>query len=153
MGKCSIYVLSIFLIACAAPKLIFNNEVSSMGVGLQGTTMVKAWGAGVSENEAIQSAMQNAVKALIFKGIPGSTDVLPLVSDPNAEMNNKDYFQTFFAKDGKYLRFVNNTNSSIPAENRLRDGRYYKIAVVVSINRNLLIKELESAGIIRKFGI
>ncbi len=153
MRKFFIYITVILLSACATPKQKFNYEVSSMGVGLQGTTLLKAWGKGVTEKEAIESAKQNAVKVLIFKGVSGSTDTLPIVSDPNAEEKNKDYFQTFFAKDGKYLKFVTNTNSSIPPENRLRDGRFYKIAVVVSINRNLLIKELESAGIIRKFGI
>ena len=51
------------------------------------------------------------------------------------------------------MKFVNVTgDGSVAAEDRLKVGKEYKIGVVVSINVNLLRKDLETAGIIKGLG-
>jgi hypothetical protein len=131
----------------------YDYEVQSAGIGTQGTSLLKAWGQANTQNEAIEEAKKNAIRAMLFKGIPGSPDMRPLISQPGAEQQNRQYFETFFAKGGTYLRFISKVNDAIDPADRIHNGKQYKVGVVVSVNRNELVKELEAAGIIKKFGL
>lgn len=65
-------------------------------------------------------------------------------------MEKKDFFEPFFEEGGKYMKFVSESNDgNVGAEDRLKVGKEYKIGVVVSVNKDLLRKDLEAAGIIR----
>ncbi|HEY9124892.1 MAG TPA: hypothetical protein VIO15_11175, partial [Bacteroidales bacterium] len=55
-----------------------------------------------------------------------------------------------FADGGDYMRYVaESSDGSIGAEDRLKVGKEYKIGIVVSVQKDLLRKDLEKAGIIR----
>jgi hypothetical protein len=47
------------------------------------------------------------------------------------------------------MKFVTLTNSGLGAGDRMKVGKEYKVGVVVSVNIELLRKDLEAAGIIR----
>ncbi|MDR2138887.1 MAG: hypothetical protein LBP50_05005 [Tannerella sp.] len=132
----------------------WRYEIEAVGVGTQGTYLIKVWSYSKKSNLAIEQAKKNAVHGVIFKGFTGMQGVSgqkPLTTNSNLEEEKKDFFEPFFADGGKYMKFVSITNDgSIAAKDRLKTGKEYKIGVIVSVNVSLLRKDLEDAGIIKK---
>jgi len=126
-----------------------NYEVQFIATGVDGTILFKIFSYGKNEDQAIQNAKSDALKAVMFKGIPGSDLVSPMVRDLSAIETHKDFFQTFF-KTEQYLQYVSiSGDGTIDGEDRLKVGKRYKIGVVVSVQKANLRKFLETAGIIK----
>lgn len=147
----------LFATSCSSPKEIpttatfYDYEVQFIRTGTEGTELFKVFAYGGNEKECIETAKKNAVKALIFKGIPGSGNPRPLVNEVGAEEKYRDYFNEFFKDGGKYLNYVALSNDgSIDDKDRFRVGNRLKIGVVVSVQKFNLRKELEAANIIKK---
>lgn len=138
----------------AAGYVIGNYEVECMGVGVDGTQLIKVWSFGTSPENAMTQARKNAVHAVIFKGIrtgqPGCM-MSPLVTKPGAEVQHAEYFNNFFSNGGAYLRFVNQAGDG--SIDRIKiSNKSYKVGMVVSVLHAQLRNELEAAGIIPKLG-
>jgi len=138
----------------------YNYESRIVEIGKQGTLIVKAWGKGRSIDIAKENAKKNALHDYIFKGFSSSNEInsselRPLLTNSDAEDKNKEYFIKFFKKDGIYLKFASFTdeNGNIGINDRVKEGKDFKIGIIVVINKALLIKELEDAGVKSKFGI
>ncbi|MFZ4797703.1 MAG: hypothetical protein ACOYMA_09430 [Bacteroidia bacterium] len=148
---------AIIYTSCKSKKntaAFYDYEVECMGGGTDGTQFIKVWGYGSNPDIAIEQAKKNAVHALIFKGIttgkPGCMQK-PLATQVGAEQQYKEYFDSFFSKEGKYLNFVSISNDgSINPNDRLKVGNKYKIGVAVSVKHASLRKELEAAGIVNR---
>ncbi len=156
MIRFTIFCLTFLTFGCTkkvTPNAFYDYEVQSMGTGAQGTSLLKSWGQGNTQKQAIEEAKKNAIRALLFKGVPNSPDMRPIINQPGAEQQNRQYFETFFAKGGTYLRFISKVTDGIDPADRIHTGSQYKVGVVVSVSRNELIKELEAAGIVKKFGL
>ena len=68
----------------------------------------------------------------------------------NLEEEREDFFQSFFADGGKYMKFVSVSNDgAVDAADRMKIGKEYKVGVIVSVNVSALRKDLEEAGIIK----
>lgn len=134
----------------------WRYEIESAGIGQQGYYLVKVWSYSKNKNIAIEQVKKNAVHGVLFKGFPGKDGTpsqKPLLNNPNIEQEKADYFENFFAENGKYMKFISVTSDGyIAAEDRMRTGKEYKIGVVVSVNVSELRIELENAGILRKLG-
>lgn len=129
----------------------YNYEVQFIRTGTEGTELFKVYSYCKHEKECIESAKIAAIKAILFKGIPGSGLQRPMVSEPGGEDKYKDYFKTFFSEGGNYLNFVSISNDgSIEEGDRLKVGKQLKIGIVVSVQKANLRRELEVAGIIKK---
>ncbi|MEI6883692.1 MAG: hypothetical protein WCO02_04350 [Bacteroidota bacterium] len=128
---------------------IDNYEIECVGVGSEGTKLWKVWGYGKKPDVAILQAKRNAVHAAIFKGawVGKCPKTEPLVSDPAVEENNQEYFDKFFENGGTYLSFVALSGDGM--EERVKVGKQYKVAIVVSVMYAQLRKELERAGIVK----
>lgn len=125
-------------------------EVKFVRTGLEGTILFKVFSYGKNEKSCLENAKRNAVKAVIFTGIPGSDLQRPLATDPAAIEVHKDYFNAFFQENGKYRNFVAlSSDGSINADDRMRVGKMLKIGFVVSVQKASLRKELEQAGVIK----
>lgn len=125
-------------------------EVQFLKVGVEGTILFKIYSYGSNEDNCIANAKRNAVKAVIFDGIPGSDLQRPLVTEAGADEKYRDYFTAFFQKNGKYVRYVSiSTDGSIDPNDRLRVGKRLKIGIAVLVQKASLRRELESAGIIK----
>lgn len=128
-------------------------EIEPVGVGAQGSYLIKVWSYSKKPIVALEQAKKNAVHGIIFKGFTGIQGVpgqRPLTNNPNLEVEQAEFFKNFFAEGGKYMKFVNITNDgSVAAEDRLKIGKEYKIGVVVSVNVAGLRKDLEDAGMVR----
>lgn len=170
------FLLAIFLLASvntysqkkskkdlAEESLSKRFEIKCVGVGSEGVYLIKIFSYSKDQFLAIEEAKKNAIRGVIFRGIPpgerGCIAQPSMVRDTNVEEQNRDYFNSFFATGGKYASFIDlTTEGAVSAEDRfvlkgksfgLR-GKVYKIGIVVSVNKKLLRKELEDAGIIKK---
>lgn len=117
-----------------------------------GTVFIKSWGMDRKWKKAKQQARKNAIRAILFRGVPNSSVKRPLINEPGAEQKYADYFKRFFAKDGKYNQFITNT-SSFDAKDRIKSGCYYRVGVKSKVYYKQLQTELVNAGIAKKFGI
>ncbi len=129
----------------------YNYEVQFIRTGLEGTELFKVFTYCKKEKDCFEYAKIDGLKAILFKGIPGSGLQRPLVSDPGGEDKYRDYFKDFFSEGGKYLNFVAISNDgSIEDNDRLKVGKQLKIGVVLSVQKANLRRELEAAGIVKK---
>ncbi len=135
-------------------KKEYNYELSPVGVGSQGTALIKVYSYAKNVKDATMLAKENAVHGILFKGIVGGQGVSsqrPLVSPAEKEAH-EEFFEEFF-NNGTYEQFVNLSNDgTIDPSDQRKVGKLYKIGVIVSVNKEELRKYLESQGIIKKLG-
>ena len=131
----------------------WRYQIEAVSTGVQGTYMIKVWSYSKKPDIAIEQAQKNAVHGIIFKGfegIPGVPGQKSLTSNPNLLDEHADFFDAFFADGGKYKKFVSlTTDGAIDAEDRRKVGKEYKIGVVVTVLKDALRADLESAGILK----
>lgn len=129
----------------------------AIGQAQQGSCIVKVWTYAQNIDKAKMQAAKNAVHGILFKGYAASTGETripaqrPLVQDVSAETTHSEYFSRFFADGGPYMRYVTLVNNGTPRPNDLIkiSRKQYKIGIVVTVQKDLLRKELENAGIIK----
>jgi hypothetical protein len=129
----------------------FEYEIECAGVGKDGTYLVKVWSYSKKANVALDQAKKNAVHGIVFKGFAGGgngcTAQKPLASSPAIEQERADFFDIFFADNGKYMKYVGSSGDG--ATERVKVGKEYKVGVIVSVQKDALRKDLEAAGIVK----
>jgi len=126
-----------------------NYEVQFIRTGVDGTILFKIFSYGKDEDQAVQNSKSDALKAVMFKGIPGSDLTSPMVRDLTVVNTRQEFFETFF-KSSQYLQYVSvSGDGSIDGGDRYKVGKKVKIGVVVSVQKDNLRKLLESSGIIK----
>ena len=125
-----------------------NFEAVCEGTGTEGTQLFKVYFYFKKEKNAGIHAKENAVKVLLFQGIPSGKGCVKrgLLTQQEYE-EHIDYFDIFFDKGGPYLMYVNLVGDSL-VERVKMPKKTYKAAWVVSVNYDNLRKQLESDGII-----
>ena len=134
----------------------YIQETECIGVELDGSLTVVAWGNGRNRNDAVKQARKIAVHDVIFKGITKGVkvpDPRPLVPEVNAERKHADYFNRFFSdKRAVYQGYAIAKDERI-ADRIFRDkalsseGVTYK--VTVRVLRSELKERLIEDGIIK----
>ena len=145
-------------ISCAPQKHTAANytiETECMGVELDGSQTVKAWGKGKDRNDAVEQARKNAVRDVIFKGIrKGSSEcnMKPLIIEVQAAEKYEDYFFAFFADEGKYAEFVSDVDESLfpkIGKDRRAQGSEVAYGVIIRVLRQKLKKQLQQDNILK----
>lgn len=133
----------------------FSNPTECMGVELDGSQTLKAYGNGRNRSDAIEQARKNAVRDVLFNGIRGGKaecETRPLVTEVNAQRKHERYFNTFFADDGPYKAFTTTEDERL-GRRVMRDrstGRgSVSHALIVRVLRSELRQRLVSDGIIQ----
>ena len=151
MNNISLIILTVFAVmAFNACRTIYPSAEVNYISGTEQTVTVRSVGIGINEEKALINAEQKVFDVLFFRGLPQSNQKLPMVgSDESAEKTkHKDYFNKFY--DGKrHKTFV---MSSIPVSGLTKVKGGKSITVDVKINLNALRSDLETFGVIRKFG-
>jgi hypothetical protein len=152
-------VLSILILcSCTPQNKIAGNysyETECMGVEMDGSQTLKAWGNGRNRWDAIEQAKKNAVSDVIFKGIiRGKSDCnkRPLISEPNARVKYEDYFNAFFTDEGEYTKYITEQDERILQKiDRDRKGSRESVthALVVRVLRSELKKKLLADEILK----
>ena len=138
-------------------KYEFRYEIAPVGVGTQGSALIKVFSYAKKEKDALELAKPNAVHGVLFKGVAALSNQYArvpaqkaMVTDVNAETTYADYFKDFFKDGGKYAKYVNFVNNGVPAPGDIiKVGKEYKIGVRVSVAKDALRKEMEAAGIVK----
>lgn len=158
----------LFFASCATKKniadkatLTWQYEIEpTTGQATQGSILVKVWSYSKDKTVAIAQAGKNAVHGVLFKGVAALNNAsarVPaqkaIVTDVNAETTHQAYFKDFFVDGGKYMKYVNFVNNGVPAPGDvIKVDKQYKIGVRVSVAKDALRKEMESAGVVKALG-
>jgi hypothetical protein len=157
----NIFILFILLIttsSCNGQKNISGNYTYStecLGVELDGSVTLKAWGNGRNRADAVEQAKKNGVRDILFNGITeGKSDCnrSPLLLELNAQRKYEDYFNTFFADGGEYKNFVSLRDERIFDKlSRDKKGARESVThgIVLRVLRSELKQKLISDGIIK----
>lgn len=87
----------------------YKYKTECMGVELDGSATLKAWGNGRNRADAVEQAKKNAVRDVIFHGISegkSECNSKPLIFEVNAEEKYEDYFNKFFADNGEFRNYI-----------------------------------------------
>ncbi|MDR2564065.1 MAG: hypothetical protein LBC98_09025 [Prevotellaceae bacterium] len=113
----------------------------------EGTITLRSEGVDDTEEKSQIAAEQNAFNTLLFRGIPGSSQKVPLIDFDETGIKSRyhSYFNEFFGKQRRYRTFVTQSQIAGEASKRL-------VTVEITINLRALRSDLEQNGILRKFG-
>lgn len=136
-------------IACNSSKTM-TGEVNYSGTSEPGTILLTAAGYGATRIAATGNAETNAFNNLIFHGIPGSQQRLPMVSDEKtARREHAAYFQQLLDHQGyKAFLMVSDPQSGFDLTPTGKN-----LLVKIKINVDALRRDMEQQGVLRKFGI
>jgi hypothetical protein len=150
-------IIPIITFSCNIQKKIAGNYVyktECLGVEMDGSQTLKAWGNGRNRWDAIEQAKKTAVNDVLFNGmIVGGQDCdrRPVVSEVNARKKHEFYFNKFFADGGQYKKYVSLKDERIGQKlSRDRKGARQSVThgVVVRVLRAELRQKMIEDGII-----
>lgn len=145
----SVTCILILLSSCSNRSLP-STYVNYIGGG-NGLITVRSIGVGKNLDDVIENAEENSIKVLLFRGIPQSEQKLPLVGTNESEIIEKhqNYFNKFFEQK-RYKTFIMSsvkTSDLVNHKNNLKS-----LSLDITINLKALRQDLETNGIIQKFG-
>jgi hypothetical protein len=156
-------VLAIALIiiqGCTTPQqhmsANYTYKTECLGVELDGSQTLKAWGNGRNRADAIEQAYKNAVRDVLFVGISSGKsecNIKPVIFEVNAQERHEDYFNKFFADGGTYKEFVSEKDGSKyhieVIKERKQAGSQEAYAIVVRVLRAELVARMKADGILK----
>jgi hypothetical protein len=154
-----LFLFSVVLFSCSAQNQIAGNYIfktECLGIGMDGSQTVKAWGNGRNRWDAIEQAKKNAVNDVLFKGIyEGKQDCekRPVLTEVNARQKNEAYFNKFFSDNGEYTKYISLKDERIDSKlsrDRQVARKSVTHGVVLTILRAELRQKMIEDGIIKK---
>ena len=134
----------------------YTIETECLGVEMDGSVTLRAWGTGRNRFDAVDQAKKNAVRDVLFKPTRnGSSDCNPhpLVPEVNAEMKYEDYFNRYFSdRRGSYKKFCSGKDERISNKifrRGMGDSKMVTYSVIVRVLRSELKEQLREDGIIK----
>ena len=125
-------------------------ETECLGVELDGSQTLRAWGKGKDRADALEQAKKNAVRDVIFKGIrSGECNTKPLIFEVNAEEKYQYYFNKFFADGGEYKKYVSDADENLTSRMKAVSNTQQNWGVVVLVLRDDLRERLIQDNIIK----
>ncbi len=142
-------LFSVSSIAFAKDAQDLNYEIEGAGTGSQGTYLIKI--TVISKKSKINDELiaRCAVHGVLFKGFNNKElrqNQRPLAGNAATEAQHADFFKDFFAENGSAKNYVASVSGSRQV---VKAGKQYKISTIVTVNKEQLHKDLETAGIIK----
>jgi hypothetical protein len=146
------------LVSCSTKKsvsTVYTYTSECLGVELDGSQTLKAWGNGRNREDAVEQAKKNAVRDVIFRGVrEGRQDCnqKPLVFEVNAQEKYEDYFNRFFADGAGYREFISLKDERIfdkLKRDKQRTSESVTHGVIVRVLRSELKQKLIQDGILK----
>ena len=135
--------------SCNSAKTI-SGEVNFIASPEPGTVMVSSGGYGPTKPLATINAESNAFSTLIFRGIPGSQQQLPMIADEgSARKQHSAYFEQLLKGGYKPFMMLSEQQSAYAAGRNRRKNLTQR----VKINVDALRRDMEQSGVVRKFGL
>jgi len=133
----------------------YEYKTECLGLELDGSQTLKAWGNGRNRFDACEQAKKNALRDVIFTGInSGKSDCgnKPLIFEVNAQDKYQDYFNIFFTDGGDYKNYVNVKDEKFMdkiSRDKKKTAESVTHGIVVRVLRSELKKKLIADGIIK----
>jgi hypothetical protein len=132
----------------------WRYEIEYAKTGGNNMLVVKVWSYAKKAAVAIEQGKKNAVHGVIFKGYTstggGTVSQRPLLSEPDAANQHRDFLDEFWADGGPYRTSVSAVADGSTETRKV--GKEYKVGIVVTVNKDALRSDLEKAGIVRALG-
>lgn len=156
-----ILLTALIVVSCSVSKNAkiagnYTFETECIGVELDGSQTVKAWGQGRNRTDAIEQAKKQALKDVLFHGINnGKSDCSnkALLLEVNAEEKYENYFAKFFTDEGEFLNYVSyedaNPKHIESTKERKKAGSQEYYGLIVRVQRMKLKEKLISDKIIK----
>ena len=150
-----ITVSALLLTACQSTQKATSYrefEPECLGIALDGSQTIRAWGFGQDDEAAVDKARKNALNAVLFKGITAGVEGCnqrPLVPEVNARERYEDYFDRFFRNGGEWEKFVTGDDERLYGREEQRNSLGERAGVVVRVLRNELRMKLKEDGILK----
>jgi hypothetical protein len=130
---------------------VYETDISAIceGVGSEGTQLFKVYFIFKKEKKARMYAQKNALKTVLFQGIPTGNGCIEkgLVSADEYQKHS-EWFANFFSENGSYLNYVNLVGNSMIERVRM-PKKTFRAAWIVSVNHANLRELLEKEKIIK----
>lgn len=134
--------------ACGSPRRAALVEGAAAPRPIEGTVAVRTTLTGKRCRDAGECAQEQAVRSLLFVGVPDSPIPRPMIADEQqAVQQHKVFFDDFFARKG-YARYIVRVTAGTTAPGAPADSESF----VVLVNTDALRSALEKAGVVRRFG-
>lgn len=127
-------------------------ETECLGIELDGSQTLRAWGKGKNRADALEQAQKNAVYDVIFNGIKSGSDecnTKPLIFEVNAKEKYQYYFNDFFADGGEYKRYISHADENNTSRMKAKSDSQQNWSIVVRVLRADLRERLINDKIIK----
>lgn len=147
--------LLLSLTGCKTPQTssFQSQEITCLGVELDGSQTVRVTGTGRNKADAIEQAKKNAVWAVVFQGIRGGMqgcDVRPLVNEANARDKYEEYWNIFFMDNGEYLKYVSSEDKKNRSNDKAKNKYSANYTTTVRVLRSELRARLRADNILKQ---
>ncbi|MFA6127493.1 MAG: hypothetical protein WC699_09320 [Bacteroidales bacterium] len=130
-------------------------QTECLGIEMDGSQTVKAWGNGRNRHDAVEQAKKNAVRDVLFNGIVAGKpecQVKPVLPEVNVREKNENYFNKFFADGGEFRNYLSLRDEKI-ARRFVRDKQKARDqvsrSVIARVDRPGLIEKMKKDGILK----
>lgn len=151
--KLLLTLMMVFSIFAASAKddttETLNYEIEGAGTGIQGTYLVKVTVINKKSKISDDLIARCAVHGVLFRGFSNKElrqHQKPLAGSAMAEAQHADFFKDFFKENGIARNYIASIDGSRQV---IKSGKDYKISTIVSVNKEMLHKDLQAAGIIK----
>jgi len=132
-----------------------SHQTECLGIEMDGSQTLKAWGIGRNRFDAVEQAKKNAIAEVLFKGIIAGKpecQVKPVLSEVNVHEKNENYFNKFFTDGGEYQKYYSLRDEKI-RRRLLRDKEKARDqvnrSVIIRVDRTGLIEKMRQDGILK----
>lgn len=128
------------------------ETVCEKGGGTGTTSLIRVTSYVRDPSISVEQSKKNAVHAIVFTGITGNSrgcvSKRPMTNNPSVYDENIGFFKSFFIDRGEYAKYTN-LPTGRPERVIKISKREYKVETIVSVNTDLLRKNLEDANILK----
>lgn len=130
-------------------------KTECLGIEMDGSQTVKAWGTGRNRHDAVEQAKKNAVRDVLFNGIVAGKpecQVKPVLAEVNVREKNENYFNKFFADGGEFRKYLSLRDEKIArrfARDKQKARDQVNRSVIVRVDRPGLIEKMKQDGILK----
>lgn len=145
-----VFIIISLTISCSQKVVVpLTAEVNVINEDKHKTIELRSIGYGKNTQEAFYDSERKAFEILFFRGIPNTSIENPLIGSNEHEIISKhpSYFENFFKS--RYKSFIMSEYEPSPSQ---RSKGIISVVSDIKINIVSLKKDLESNGVIRKFG-
>ncbi len=153
-------VLSLILLtsSCDPQRKIaaYNTyPTECIGIEMDGSQTVKAWGTGRNRGDAVEQAKKTAVRDVLFNGIragKAECQTKPVLPEVNVREKNEAYFNKFFADGGDFRKFISLRDERIGRRflrERMKAKDRTTRSVIARVDRQGLIDHMKKDGILK----